>query len=243
MSVVRVNHNTNYTVMSNVHLRDMRLSLKAIGLLSKILSLPPKWDYTIEGLAAICKDGVTAVRSALAELKDTGYLVVTKLMPNETDSGRIEYVYDIYEQPKQDTKKQDVENLHLETLDVEILPEENLTQLSKDESNKDELSKDKSSKDYIEQEFEELWKLYPNKKGKHNAYLDYRKARKNGITYETIWNGLLSYAEYCRIEKVPMQYIKHGSSWFHQHCWDDDCSINRRPTTNDAQFDFRGFVS
>ena len=91
MSVIRVNHNTNYTVMSNVHLRDMRLSLKSIGLLSKILSLPPEWDYTVEGLTAICKDGVTAVKSALKELKDCGYLIVTKRMPNETETGRIEY--------------------------------------------------------------------------------------------------------------------------------------------------------
>ncbi len=243
MSVVRVNHNTNYTVMSNVHLRDMRLSLKAIGLLSKILSLPPTWDYTVEGLTAICKDGVTAVRAALAELKANGYLVVTKLMPNETKTGRIEYLYDIYEQPKQAVEKQAVENLPLEKQEVEILPIENLTQLNKDVSSIDVLSKDDIMKEELEREFERLWEAYPNKKGKQNAFKDYVKARKEGVTFDAVGIGLTAYREYCRIEKIPEQYIKHGSTWFHQRCWEDDYTINRRPTTSDSNYDFTGFVS
>lgn len=233
MSVVRVNHNKNYTVMSNVHLRDMRLSLKAIGLLSKILSLPPTWDYTVEGLTAICKDGVTAVRAALAELKANGYLVVTKLMPNETKTGRIEYLYDIYEQPKQEVEKQVVENLPIEKLPAENLPQLNTEVLSKDEVRKEE----------IEKEFELLWDAYPNKKGKQNAFKDYLKARKEGVSFEAVGIGLDAYREYCRIEKIPEQYIKHGSTWFHQRCWEDDYTINRRPTTNDAKYDFTGFIS
>ena len=96
-SVCRVNKNANYTVMSNYHLRSTNLSLKAIGLLSKVLSLPKNWDYSISGLTAICKEKETAIKAALDELKHWGYLVVTKLMPNETNSGRIEYVYDFYE--------------------------------------------------------------------------------------------------------------------------------------------------
>ena len=89
-SVCRVNKNANYTVMSNYHLRSTNLSLKAIGLLSKVLSLPENWDYSISGLTAICKEKETAIKAALDELKHWGYLTVTKLMPNETKSGRIE---------------------------------------------------------------------------------------------------------------------------------------------------------
>lgn len=96
-SVCRVNKTENYTVMSNYHLKSKNLSLKAIGLLSKVLSLPDDWDYSISGLSAICKEKETAIKAALDELKEWGYLVVTKLMPNETESGRIEYVYDFYE--------------------------------------------------------------------------------------------------------------------------------------------------
>ena len=240
MSVVRVNHNTNYTVMSNYHLRDMNMSLKAIGLLSKILSLPPEWDYTIEGLAAICKDGVTAVKTALRELKDCGYLVVTKKMPNETKSGRIEYIYDIYEQPQaiQEEEKQEVENLPLE-----ILSAENRQQLNTDISSKEVSSKEKVNTDY-KAEFEDIWKLYPNKKGKGNAMGDYIRARKAGTTLTEVITGLQAYIEYIRLEKIPEKYVKHGSTWFHQHCWDDDYTIHRKLTTQDiAQaYDFSNFM-
>lgn len=115
MAVIRVNKNKNYTVMSNNHFRDKRLSLKAKGLLSQMLSLPEDWDYSINGLAAINKESVGVIRGILKELKECGYLVVSKKMPDETDSGRIEYVYDIYEQGvgKQDIEKQGIEKQHL----------------------------------------------------------------------------------------------------------------------------------
>lgn len=239
MSVVRVNHNTNYTVMSNHHLRNMNLSLKAIGLLSKILSLPPEWDYTIEGLAAICKDGVTAVRSALKELKDCGYLVVTKKMPNETKSGRIEYEYDIFEQPqeKQGEEKQEVENLPLE-----ILPIENRGQLNTELLSKEVFSKENKT-DY-KAEFEDLWKLYPNKKGKGNAVGDYIRARKAGATYQEVLDGIRRYVEYIRLENIDERYVKHGSTWFHQRCWQDDYSVKRKLTTKDISqaYDFSNFM-
>ena len=114
MAVFRVNKNRNYTVMSNYHLRDKSLSLKAKGLLSQMLSLPEDWDYTIQGLCSINKEKEASINSTLNELKDNGYLKVTKKMPNETKSGRIEYVYDIYETPKQEGEKQDLENQGIE---------------------------------------------------------------------------------------------------------------------------------
>ena len=158
-SVCRVNKNANYTVMSNYHLRSTNLSLKAIGLLSKVLSLPENWDYSISGLTAICKEKETAIKAALDELKHWGYLVVTKLMPNETNSGRIEYVYDFYEYSEKDTpdadqndddtydedgdvstvsvkkspqgaEKQGIENLPLEILPIEIQAVENQWQIN-----------------------------------------------------------------------------------------------------------------
>ena len=250
MSIVRVNHNENYTVMSNCHLRDQRLSLKAIGLLSKVLSLPPAWDYTIEGLAAICRDGVTAVKSALKELKDCGYLVVKKLMPNETKSGRIEYEYDFYEQPQE---KQEVEKQGVENLPVEIQEVENPLQLNTDLLSKEELSKEVSSKHYKElnaafteatcrEEFENLWSLYPNKKGKTNALKDYIKARKDGASFDDVLSGVYRYVEYINLEKIPDRYIKHGSTWFHQKCWEDDYTTKRLLTTKDVSYDFTDYM-
>lgn len=144
-SVVRVHKNTDFTIMSNHHLRNLKLSLKAVGLMSKILGLPDGWNYSIAGLVKICKEGETAVRSALHELIDEKYVYVEKLPPNYSKSGRFEYVYHIYEIPYEDTpnglecpelfikfreeaklnadsqdaEKQDTENLHLEIQGVE----------------------------------------------------------------------------------------------------------------------------
>ena len=92
MAVFRVEKNRNYTVMSNVHLKDRGISLKAKGLLSVILSLPEDWNYTTRGLAAICKEGVDSIGAALRELESAGYLARHRLRDR---SGRIsdtEYV-------------------------------------------------------------------------------------------------------------------------------------------------------
>ena len=74
MAVFRVERTRDYTVMSNFHLKDMKLSLKAKGLLSMMLSLPETWNYTTRGLAAICKEGVDAIGSAVRELEAAGYI-------------------------------------------------------------------------------------------------------------------------------------------------------------------------
>ena len=99
MAVIRVIKNKGYTVMSNAHLRDKRLSLKAVGLLSIVLSLPDDWHYTVKGLVGSVKDGERAVNGALSELKQYGYLQVIKLYPN-SERSKIEYQYVFYEKPQ-----------------------------------------------------------------------------------------------------------------------------------------------
>ena len=76
MAVFRIEKTRDYTVMSNYHLRDMSLSLKAKGLLSLMLSLPENWDYTMKGLARICKDGIDSISGGIRELEAHGYLSV-----------------------------------------------------------------------------------------------------------------------------------------------------------------------
>lgn len=73
MAVFRIEKTRDFTVMSNHHLRNPRLSLKAKGLLSLMLSLPEDWDYTTKGLAYICKDGIDAISTTLRELEEQGY--------------------------------------------------------------------------------------------------------------------------------------------------------------------------
>ena len=148
MAIIRMNKSSDYTVMSNTHLKEKNMSLKAKGLLSLMLSLRDDWEYSVEGLVSICKESEVAVKSALNELKKFNYLKVTKLLPNQTETGRIEYIYDIFEKPQQDIEKQGVENLGVEILDVEIQALENQGQLNTKELNTKELNtKELNTKD------------------------------------------------------------------------------------------------
>ena len=114
--VFKINKTEDYSIISNKFLREKDMSLKAKGLLALMLSLPNSWVYSINGLVAICKEEESAIKTTLQELKRFGYLSIDKCMPNTTQSGRIEYIYNIYEEPH---KKQEGDFLPLEILPLE----------------------------------------------------------------------------------------------------------------------------
>ena len=91
MAVFRVEKTRDFTVMSNHHLRNKALSLKAKGLQSLMLSLPEGWDFTTRGLAFICKDGVDSITSALTELERHGYLTRRRLRDERGRLAETEY--------------------------------------------------------------------------------------------------------------------------------------------------------
>ena len=134
MAYCRVETADGYTVMSNYHLRDMRLSLKARGLLSQILSLPEKWDMTIAGLSKINKESTDAISTAIKELETAGY--ITRYRERKDNGTFGEIIYDVrmkpthFNNPKQDKPKRDA-------------PEQNNTaQLSKEKSSKEKENKE-----------------------------------------------------------------------------------------------------
>lgn len=106
MAKIRVNKNKNFTTISNFHLRDINLSLKAKGLLTQMLSLPDGWDYTLAGLAKINKEGVDGITSAIKELEKYGYVTRKRV---RDEKGRVRGTdYTVYEQPvKTEPLKQD----------------------------------------------------------------------------------------------------------------------------------------
>lgn len=115
MAVYRVNKTRGYTVMANFHLKDQKLSLKAVGLLSKMLSFNDGWQFSTRGLAAICKEGPDAILSALRELEEHGYLVRHR---QRDAKGRMSNtVFEIYEQPQPVSPHR--ENPHMENPDVD----------------------------------------------------------------------------------------------------------------------------
>ena len=156
MAVFRVERNTGYTVMSNHHLRNKELSLKAKGLLSQMLSLPEDWDYTLAGLSHINREKIDAIREAVKELEKAGYIVRSR---ERDEKGRLrgaEYV--IYEQPQPRepdtaTSSEQPPILDYPTLENPTLEEptqekptlENPTQLNKDISSKEQSITDLSS--------------------------------------------------------------------------------------------------
>jgi len=136
MAVFRVQRTRDYTVMSNYHLRDQNLTLKAKGLLSMMLSLPDEWNYTTRGLAAICKEGVDAIGSALKELENNGYIVRHQLRGANGRISDTEYI--IYEQPHKaeppDTDSPDTENPDMDTPYLEKPAELNIEELNTQKS-------------------------------------------------------------------------------------------------------------
>ena len=135
MAVFRVERTRDYTVMSNHHLKDRALTLKAKGLLSMMLSLPDDWDYTTRGLASICREGVDAIGKALKELENAGYMERRQLRGKD---GRItDTEYTIYEQPRKppgtpfpDTDSPDTEKPYLDKPDMEKPDTEKPAQLN-----------------------------------------------------------------------------------------------------------------
>ena len=147
MAVFRVERNTGYTVMSNHHLRNKELTLKAKGLLSQMLSLPEDWDYTLAGLSHINREKIDAIREAVRELERAGYIVRSR----ERDAkGRLRGAdYVIYEQPQLPPKPDlpTLENPTQENPTLEKPTQENPMQLNKDIQRTDLPNKEKSNTD------------------------------------------------------------------------------------------------
>ena len=153
MAVFRVERNRGYTVMSNHHLRNRGLTLKAKGLLSQMLSLPDNWDYTLAGLSRINREKIDAIREAVRELEKAGYIVRSR---ERDEKGRLRGAdYIIYEQPQPPVL--DLPTLENPTLDNPTLEKptqekptlENPTQLNKDILSKEQSITDLSSTDSI----------------------------------------------------------------------------------------------
>lgn len=131
MNKITRKKNENYTIVSNVCVRDNRLSLKAKGLMSLVMSLPDGWDFSIQGLSSIVKEGKSAIYAAINELKDFGYC---RVISNRDDKGKIiGNDYTFFEEPCADipytenpyTENQDMDNPNMDNQDLENQPQIN----------------------------------------------------------------------------------------------------------------------
>lgn len=130
-----------------------------------------------------------------------------------------------------------VENLQTNALspnNINALSSDNINALSSNTLASEIDTKAKSSLKELENDFEEVWKAYPKKQGKEAAKKAYIKARKAGTSNLEIVAGLTKYKLFIQANNTADRYIKHGSTWFNQKCWEDDYSINEKPAANNT---------
>ena len=204
MAVFRVERNTGYTVMSNHHLRNKELSLKAKGLLSQMLSLPEDWDYTLAGLSYINRESIDAIRTAIWELEKAGYITRRQGRDEKGKMTAIEYT--IYEQPQPPQLENPIlENPILEnpTAGKPILENpttdnptlENPTQLNKDIQRTDLPKKEKSNTDLSSTHSIPIHSLNPLPYGDTAAAPERKRTERNDAyrVYEEIIKDNISY--------------------------------------------------
>ena len=189
MAVFRVERNTGYTVMSNHHLRNKELSLKAKGLLSQMLSLPEDWDYTLAGLSYINRESIDAIRTAIWELEKTGYITRRQGRDEKGKMTAIEYT--IYEQPQ----PPQLENPILENPTTDNPTLENPMQLNKDIQRTDLPKKEKSNTDLSSTHSIPIHSLNPLPYGDTAAVPERKRTEKNDAyrVYEEIIKDNISY--------------------------------------------------
>ena len=176
MAVIRVQKTENYTVMSNHHLRNKNMSLKAKGLMSLMLSLPPKWDYSIGGLVAICKESHTSIRSALKELEENQYLIRER---KNNEKGYFTYEYTLYEVPEPHIEKQHTDSAYIDKQNTVEEDADTSRQIKKEKVNKEKLNKEESKK-------EKTTTTKPKSKINKNRFSSYDEILFNSVSNETL---------------------------------------------------------
>ena len=198
MAVFRVERNTGYTVMSNHHLRNKELTLKAKGLLSQMLSLPEDWDYTLAGLSYINRESIDAIRTAVWELEKAGYITRRQGRDEKGKMTAIEYT--IYEQPQPPELDCPVlENPTADNPTTENPTSENPMQLNKDISRTNLQKKEKSNTDLSSTHSIPIHSLNPLPYGegaaeppekkrteRNDAYRAYEEIIKDNIDYDIL---------------------------------------------------------
>lgn len=242
MAIIRVEKCHDYTIMSNYHLRDTRMSLKAVGLLSKILGLPDSWVYTVDGLVRICKEGKDAVTAALKELEECGYLHREQTRDKGGGFGPMTYV--IREIPLGvDAQTQDVgewdgnaplpenpltENPPTGKPLTENPPQSNTKYINNLDINPPIVPpkggrrgrKQKLFPDWMPERFEGFWACYPLKKDKQGAIRAWDKLKPTSETVDVMARELVK-------QKASEDWqrgigIPYPKTWLNNCRWEDE---------------------
>ena len=234
MGVIRVEHNANYTTMSNYHLRDERLSLRAIGLMSKMLSLPEDWDYTVKGLAAIVKEGRDAVRKALMELEAAGYLV--REQGRNAGGNFAANDYTLYEEPQASPLTEKPSTVKPTTvkpsadLPTSVNPPQ-LNNLNNKETKEPRHAPAAAAK-WEPDMFERFWKAYPCHKDKVSARREWDKLKPDRELMQ-VMSAALARAKTSDTWQRGIG-IPYACRWLSHRRWEDMPDSDLEPLVEEA---------
>lgn len=250
--IMRVEKTRNYTVMSNYHLTDRRLSLKAIGLLSKILSLPDGWDYTIAGLTQICCEGKAAVATAIKELEAAGYIERCQLRSDNGSFSGTEYIVrespitenrssaempesPITDFPSPDNPSPDNPSPENRPQLNTNIPSTNIPPIVPQKPKGKGRRGHKEQPDWKPERFKSFWEAYPRGESKQAAINAWDKLKPDDKLLEEMAKGL---ARQLKSEAWQAGFgIPYASTWLNQRRWTDE---KRTPPPNRAASDNEG---
>lgn len=175
MSIFRVHKSNNFTVMSNTHFKEKKMSLKAKGLLSLMLSLPDDWDYNVSGLVRLSKDGKDSVMSALGELETFGYLERVRTINNKGQFSGIEY--NIFETPQTDKPIADKQQAETPILDYANAEKPRQLNTNKLNTNNNKITNKSKTKAPDIDVYEDILKDVVNN-DLRNLYIDFIEMRR-----------------------------------------------------------------
>lgn len=237
MAIFRVPKHENFTVISNVHLSDTRLSLKAKGLLSYMLAKPDSWNFTLAGLAAQSSDGVASIRTAVSELTALGYVRRSQCRNGDGSFGEIEY--DVIEDPAyfEDSTEPEAqplcENCTAEEArplcdfplagepiaDNPISPNRTLVNTDRSKYLDTPPSPSKSGPD-----FDRFWSGYPRKVDKDKARRAWKRLKVTDALLETILAGLERDKRSPQWVKDSGQFIPYPATWLNNRRWEAEAA-------------------
>lgn len=243
MAVFRVEKNHSYTVMANHHLRDERLSLKSKGLLSLILSLPDDWRISIEGMTQFSADGKDAIRSAIRELTDAGY--ITRAQTHSEAGTFSGYDYIVHETPatspssgfptmeKPTTEKPTTENpttgnpTQRNTEELSTIPSIIPHEGDGEPPKRTRRRSSKSVPDHEPELFERFWAAYPRGEDRQGAVAEWDSLRPDHETMLAMSRALVR-------QKASEEWqrgigIPYAVRWLRRRRWEDEIKAPAPP--------------
>lgn len=212
-----------FVTIPNLFLQDIELTCKAKGVLSMILAFPDNWNFSIKGMVAVIKEGESALRSAISELKDKGYCV----MKDYRKGGR--FVKWIYIFSGEKIAENDISFKDFPFLEkplVENPQMENQAQINIYKGNNKEINKKRLSNDnqkVPDDLFEKFWEAYDNKRSKEPAMKAWKRLTKE--EKEAAIKRIPEYKEDCRLHERQMKY---PATYLNQKTWQDDFDCDGR---------------